>query len=114
MDEQEKREIGLTNYRDYGRKDVLLEGYPDYSPLYDWEWASQLYGIPMHELQAAYEQSKQEAEREKQANSVLFYAKELLISMEAGDEWYGTSFDQPRWIVQQIITLVEEKRQWMR
>lgn len=114
MGEQEKRDEGLANYRAYGRSDVLFDGYPGYSSLCDWEWASQFSGVSMHELQTAYEQSKREAEQEKQANPALFYAKELLASMEIGDEWYGTSFDQPRWIVQQIITLVEEKRQWMR
>lgn len=108
MDELEKRELGLANYRDYGRKDVLLEGYPDYSPLYDFEWADQVYDVPASELQSTYDQSKRETEQEKQANPALFYAKALLDHMES--EWYGADFDEPRWIVQQIIQLLEEKK----
>lgn len=99
----------LDLYRGYGREDVLLEGYPNRSVRYDFEEDAHYHEVEASKLESAYERGKREAEQEKQRNFVLFYLNELLKSMDAGSEWYGTDFDEPMWIVRQVINQIATK-----
>ncbi len=104
--EMQEQDI-LDHYRGYAREDVLLEGYPERSVRYDFEDDARHWNVPAEKLQAAYEQGKREAEQEKQQNPMLFYLNELLRSMDAGNEWYGTDFDVPMWIVRKVIDSIK-------
>jgi hypothetical protein len=97
------RAQGIAYFRGYGAEDVLLVGYPDRNTRYEFEEMAKTWHTTPADLQAAYEQGRQAAEQEKQRNPVLFYLNALLKDMLAGDEWYGSDFAVPIWIVQQIM-----------
>lgn len=93
----------------YGREDVLLEGYPDRHPWYDFVYLAEGRNVTPEELHAIYMSAKQEAEQEKQNNPMRFYLQGLLDSMlNTGGEWYGSDFEHPIWIIKQVLALLEK------
>lgn len=48
--------------------------------------------------------------QEEQQGTVVFLLNELLKRMDAGDEWYGTGFDEPMQIVKKIQTAYQEEK----
>lgn len=93
----------------YGREDVLLAGYPDRHPWYGFVYLAEGRDVTPEELHAVYMQGKQEAEQEKQNNLVQFYLQSLVSMMEnTGGEWYGSDFEQPMWIIKQVLALLEK------
>jgi len=67
-------------------------------------------GVPQPIIEQTYTDGWNAAMKaaQEQGKSV-FLLNELLRRMGAGDEWYGTSFDEPIAIVKKVLTEIEKE-----
>jgi flagellar biosynthesis/type III secretory pathway protein FliH len=91
-------------FHDYGYRDFLYRRGQCFEEYFKYEENEE-------NRKTAYEQGYRGAEAEMQRlGPVKLYLTELLKEMETGDEWYGTSFDEPKQLVQWAIEALKPEQ----